>query len=161
MIAIVVVDEEMGIGKDGQLLTYISGDLKYFKEKTVGKTIVFGRKTMDTFPNKKPLPNRRSIVLTSDENYECECEKVGSIDEFFEIAKEIPKDELLVAGGASVYKQLLPYCDKLLLTRIYRKFGADAFFPEVSEREWSEVRASDLHEENGIQYRFFEYERVR
>lgn len=161
MVAIVVVDEKMGIGKNGQLLAHISGDLKYFKEKTIGKTIVFGRETLETFPGKKPLPGRKSIVLTTDKEYRTSCEVCCSIEQFLEETSDISGDELFVAGGASIYEQLLPYCDKILLTRIYKEFEADRFFPELDSSVWEEIWSSELFEEDGTEYRFFEYKRVR
>lgn len=161
MIAIAVADKNMGIGKEGRLLVHIPGDLKYFKEKTFGKTIVFGRATMDSFPGKKPLPGRESIVLTRDENYEASCRVCHGLEELFEEIKEKNEDDVFVAGGQSIYEQLLPYCNKLLLTRIYKEFEADKFFPELKKDVWKEIQHSDMVRENGIEYRFFEYERVK
>ena len=122
---IAAADKNWAIGRDGKLLCHLPGELKYFKEKTTGKTVVMGRKTLESLPGSKPLPNRRNIVLTKDLSFEKEgCEIVHSVDELFDILGEEP---VMVMGGASVYEQLLPYCDSCYITKIDACFDADTY----------------------------------
>ena len=154
---IVAVDRNYGIGKDNKLLARIPADMEYFKEKTMGKTIVMGSSTYMSFP-KRPLPNRENIVLTSKpENYpEVKC--FESIGEFFEYIKG-RDDEVFVCGGSTVYLQLLPYCEKAYVTHIDDEFEADVFFPNLEELEqWEKVEESDVIETNGYKITFAIYE---
>ena len=130
---IAAADKNWAIGRDGKLLCHLPGDLKYFKEKTTGKTVVMGRKTLESLPGSKPLPNRRNIVLTKDPSFEKEgCEIVHSVDELFDILGEEP---VMVMGGASVYEQLLPYCDSCYITKIDACFDADTYIANLDEKD--------------------------
>lgn len=156
---IVAADKNWAIGKDNDLLCHLPGDLKYFKERTTGKTVVMGRKTLKSLPGGKPLPKRTNIVLTRDESFEKEgCIIVNSIEELLE---KYGQEDLMVMGGAEIYTKLLPYCDTCYITEIDKEFEADKYIPNVSkdpafERVWE----SEEHTENGISYRFVEYKRV-
>ncbi|NBI64641.1 dihydrofolate reductase [Clostridiales bacterium] len=157
---IVVVDENWNIGRDGGLLVHLPGDLKYFKEKTLGKTVVVGRKTLESFPGSKPLPGRRNIVLTRKERYKPEgCETCASKEELTRLLGNDTKD-VFICGGQNVYGQFLEECDRYFVTKIYAAFDADRSFPELDSRQDLEiVWKSDTQEENGINYQFFEYKR--
>ncbi len=152
-------DKNWAIGKDNDLLCHLPGDLKYFKERTTGKTVVMGRKTLESLPGGKPLPKRTNIVLTRDENFEKEgCVIIHSIEELLE---KYGQEDLMVMGGAEIYTKLLPYCDTCYITEIDKEFEADKHIPNVSaDPSFEKVWESDEQIENGISYRFVEYKRV-
>lgn len=156
---IVAADRNWAIGKDNDLLCHLPGDLKYFKEKTMGKTVVMGRKTLESLPGGKPLPKRTNIVLTRDVNFQKEgCVIVNGIDELLE---KYGDDDLMIMGGAEVYTKLLPYCDTCYITEIDKEFEADKFIPNLKEHpDYEKVWESEEQVENGISYRFTEYKRV-
>lgn len=158
MNAIAAADRRWGIGRDNQLLTHLSGDLKYFKEKTIGNTIIIGRKTLESFPGGRPLPGRRNIVLSADPAFAPEgCTVCRSKREVLESIAETDPDTVFVCGGASVYRLFLEDCRRFLLTRIEDTFEADAFLPDLEEEGFSRVWASEDMEEHGVRYRFEEY----
>ncbi len=158
---IVAVDKNWGIGKDNDLLVSIPEDMKFFKNTTTGHVVVMGRKTLESFPKKKPLPNRTNIVLTRDDNYEVEnAIVVHSREELLEAIADYNNDEVFVIGGASIYKQLLSDCSVAYVTHIEEGFEADTFFPNLDEsEEWKMVDAGEMKEHKGIQYRFTRYEK--
>ena len=163
--AIVAVDNDWGIGFNGELLEHIPEDLKYFKELTMNNIVVMGRKTWESLP-KKPLPNRVSFVIchTDAMNYHNEAffgnlEDVVNTIQFSQV-----KDmrQWFIIGGGQIYKQLLPLCKKVYVTKIYKKHeNIDAFFPNLDETdEWKATPVSDVREYNGISYQFWVYDRV-
>lgn len=160
---ILAADKNWAIGNKGGLLCHLPGDLKFFKEKTTGKTVVMGRGTLESLPGKKPLPKRENIVISSNPDYVVEgATVVHSHEELFEYLKGKDSDEVMVMGGGRVYKDLLPYCDTCYITKIYESFDADTWFVNLDEMPEFEVAwESDLQEENGIDYRFFEYRRKK
>lgn len=160
---ILAADKNWAIGNKGELLCHLPGDLKFFKEKTTGKTVVMGRGTLESLPGKKPLPKRENIVISSNPDYVVEgATVVHSHEELFEYLKGKDSDEVMVMGGGRVYKDLLPYCDTCYITKIYESFGADTWFVNLDQMPEFEVAwESDLQEENGIEYRFFEYRRKK
>ena len=110
MKAIVAVDEAWGIGKDGKLLTHLPEDMKFFRTVTKGKVVVMGRKTLQSFPDAKPLKNRINIVLTSDDTMNGEGLIVcRSVDDALKQLKEYDSDDVYIIGGQSIYEQFLPY----------------------------------------------------
>lgn len=125
---IVAMDKNGGIGKDNKLLAHIPKDLKHFKEITNGHTVVMGYNTWLSLP-KKPLPNRRNIVLTTKDIKLDGAEVVHSVDEVLETTKD--DKDVFVIGGAKVYEQMIPYTDRIYSTHILHEFEADTFFPEV------------------------------
>ncbi len=160
---IVAADKNWGIGKDGQLLCHLPGDLKYFKEKTTGKIVVMGRKTLESLPGGRPLPKRTNIVLTRNETFEKEgCIKAGSVEELLSVLHGLgKKDDVMVMGGGDIYMQLLPYCDSCYVTRLAKEFDADTYFPNLDESgDFELVWQSEAKEENGIEYVFTEYRRI-
>lgn len=107
---IVAADKNWGIGKDNKLLVSIPSDMKFFRQETMGKVVVMGRKNLESFPNGLPLKNRTNVVLTSDKNYQVkDAVIVHSIDEVLEELKKYDDDEIYVIGGGKVYEELLPY----------------------------------------------------
>ena len=158
---ILAADRNWAIGKDGDLLCHLPGDLKYLKEKTVGKTVIMGRGTLESLPGKKPLPKRENIVISGNPDYAVPGAVVlHSHEELFDYIRDKDSDEVMVMGGGRVYRELLPYCDTCYITRIYESFDADTWFVNLDEMpEFEIVWQSELQEENGIQYRFLEYRR--
>ena len=154
MTAIVCVSQNWGIGRDGALLFRISADLKRFKALTVGKTVILGRKTLDTFPGGRPLKDRRNIVLTHRERSIPGAEIVHSFDE----AIALGGDDAIVIGGASVYMALLSRCDRVYVTKVDAAPDADSFFPDLDDNpDWRVASESEVFEENGLKFRFVDY----
>jgi len=160
MKAIAVVDQNWGLGRDGRLLVHLPGDLQYFKEKTIGKTIIMGRETLDGMSGKL-LGGRETIVLSRNLNYQADCKIFNSLDELLTFVNNKDKDDVYVAGGEMVYKQLLPYVDTVLITKIDAAFEADRHFPNLDElsHEFEIVWSGEALEENNVRYQFFEYRR--
>lgn len=160
---IVAVDENWGIGKDGDLLEKISEDLKYFKQKTTGKTVVMGRVTFDSLPNRKPLPNRKNIVLSRSKEINAEgITLCGSIEELLKEIESEESNNIFVMGGAKIYELLLPYCKKAYITKIYKKYEADRHFKNLDEESsWKIKEKSEMMYKNEeISFQFLVYERV-
>jgi dihydrofolate reductase len=159
MIAVAAVDLLGGIGNEGKLLCHLPGDLKHFRHLTERKTVILGRKTLETFPEQKPLPNRENVILTHDENFECENAVVcHSIKEVLEHCAEKNPEDVVVIGGGSVYEQFSSYITKFYLTRIYELFPADTWLR--IHGEWKVTEESQLYEENGTSYQYLTYERI-
>jgi dihydrofolate reductase len=135
MISIIVaIAENQGIGKNNDLLWHIPEDLKRFKRITSGHPVVMGKRTYESLP-RRPLPNRRNIVITDIMGESIEgCEMAYSMDDA--VAKCHPDEETFIIGGASVYRQFLPIADRLYLTRVHKSFDADVFFPEIDLTQW-------------------------
>ena len=156
MTAIVCVSKNWGIGRDGNLLFHISADLRRFKSLTVGKTVILGRKTLDTFPGGKPLKDRRNIVLSRRELDIPGATVVHSVSE----AAALGGDDAIVIGGASVYMALLDRCDRVCITKVDADADADSFFPRLdSSPDWRVASESEEFEENGLRFRFIDYVR--
>lgn len=139
---IVAMANNHAIGKDNQLLWHLPEDLKYFKRITMGKPIVMGRKTFESIG--RPLPGRLNIVITRQKDWQHEGVKVvHTIDDALQVAEAKSLidgvDEMMVIGGAEIYKTALPNADRLYLTRVDAEIDGDAFFPEVDEATWVEV----------------------
>ena len=157
MIAIVSVDEKWGIGKDNSLLFSVPEDMKFFRQTTTGKVIIVGRKTLESFPGAKPLKNRINVVLSSSKEFEgAVC--VKNNDELFEEIKKYKSDEVFVCGGASVYKTLLPYCEKALVTKIRADGKADAFFPNLDLNANWELKDARPEKSGELEIEFCVYE---
>ena len=164
MIAVIVAVARNGaIGKDNGLLWHISADLKRFKALTGGHTVLMGRRTYDSLP-KKPLPNRKHLILTSDAGYpvpEGGLRLSGLADCKAYFAAH-PDEDIFIMGGGQVYEQLLPYADSLYLTEVRADFEADTFFPSIDAAQWrvAEEGAWTLDENSGLTYRFVDYKRI-
>ncbi|MGI6752093.1 MAG: dihydrofolate reductase [Anaerovoracaceae bacterium] len=160
MKAIVAVDRNWGIGRDGRLLVHLPGDLKYFKEKTKGKVVVMGRATLESLPGGKPLKDRVNIVLSRNEKYDADCSICHSREDLFEIIKRYDEEDVYIIGGEDVYRQFLPYCDVVYVTKIAENFPADNYFENLEKHpQWMQVWESEQQEEKGIKYVFTEYRR--
>ena len=156
---IVACDRNWGIGKNGHLLCHLPGDLEYFKEMTLGKTVVMGQVTLESLPGGHGLPGRRNIVMSLEDDYQAEnAEVVHSRAELDEVLKDTPTDDVFIIGGASIYEQFLLFCNNVYVTKIDAEFEADIFFRNLDESErFSLEGRSEMMEENGIRYQFLHY----
>lgn len=154
---IVAVEKNWGIGKNGTMPWHISADLKYFKEKTLDKTVIMGRKTLLSFPNKKPLPKRDNIILSS--NCEYTVDGANVINSISGIAPMQDSDNTFIIGGGSIYRALLPFCRYAYVTKINADFECDTFFENLDKLDnWKMVNSTDMQTENGIDFCFTVYE---
>ncbi|MGI6737308.1 MAG: dihydrofolate reductase [Anaerovoracaceae bacterium] len=163
MNAIVAADENWAIGRDGKLLVHLSGDLKYYRRRTEGHHIVIGRRTLESFPGGRPLPHRENIVLTGNERYHRpDCTVCYSLTQLLLYLAGLPDEEIFVSGGATVYRQLLPYCSTVYVTHIRRAFaGADCHFPDLTADDaFRMTDRSAEREEQGVRYYFATYQRI-
>ena len=159
---IVAVDRDWGIGRDNGLLASLPTDMKYFKEHTSGKVVVMGRKTLESLPGGRGLPNRTNYVLTANPDFEAErCIIVHSEYELFDAIADFDPDDVFLIGGASLYNRFYKYCDRLYITKMDAELGADAFIVNIDEDPAFKVASeSEPVTENGITFRFCEYEKV-
>ena len=158
---IVAADKHWAIGKDGDLLWHLPEDMKFFRETTTGKVVVMGRKTLESFPNQRPLKNRVNIVLTKDETYQVkDALVVHDMEQLREELAKYPSEDIYVIGGESIYRQLVDECDVAHITKIDYAYEADAYFPNLDEKEEWEITA-DSEEQTyfDLEYRFLKYEK--
>jgi len=157
---IVAIGNNNVIGNKNSLPWHLPADLEYFKKMTLGKTIVMGLKTFESVGG-KPWPGRKTIILNNDDNYKVPegCSVAKSIEELLKMIKD--EEELMIAGGSSVYKQFLPLANKLYITFIHNDFDGDTFFPDFDREEWKEVRRIDnkADDKNNYDYSFVVFER--
>lgn len=147
------------IGRYNKLPWRLPRDMAFFKEQTLGKTVLMGRKTWESFGGKS-LPNRRNVVLTRDRHYEAEgAEVIHSLEEGLRLAKE---EELMVIGGAEIYSLFWAYANRLIVTRIEETFAGDTTFPELDWSDWHVVSETPgiKDDRNPYDYRFVIYERT-
>ena len=155
---IVAVYEEWGIGRDGTQPVALSADRKFFRETTRGAAVIVGRRTIEDFPGKKPLPGRVNIALTRSETEIPGFTVCHSPEEAVELAKSA--ENCFVIGGGSIYKQMLPFCDTAYITKVHADPGSDTFFPNLEEDEnWYLAQTLQSGEENGITYEMLLYKR--
>ncbi len=161
MKAIVVVDRNWGIGCQGKLLAHLPEDLKYFKQKTLGKVVVMGRETLESFPSQKPLSGRTNIVLSGNECYEADCPVCHSMDNAMDVLDEYSEDDIFVIGGGQIYSLFLPYCSEVFVTKIDEVYPADRYFENLDKSdEWIMTEESDERQHEGVRYRFTKYVRA-
>lgn len=142
---IVAVDKYWAIGNQGQLLVTIPHDQKLFREQTLGKVIVMGRKTLESLPGQKPLYGRTNIVLTHDRNYRVSGALVcHSIAEVMAAVRPYPDEAVYIIGGQQIYDQFLPYCRTAYVTYIDFAYSADSYFQNLGQcGQWQLVQASE------------------
>ena len=158
---IVAVDKNWAIGYQNKLLNSIPEDMKFFRETTTGNVIVMGRKTLESFPNGRPLKNRTNVVITRQKDYEVPgAVVVHSVEEALEYLKGFKSENIYVIGGASIYKQMLPYCDVAHVTVMDYAYQADTWFPNLDEMD-DFVVAADSEEKTyfDLEYCFKMYVR--
>ncbi len=159
MEAIVAVFSDWGIGSEGTQQLVLKADRAHFRELTAGAAVIVGRRTLGDFPGGRPLKGRQNIVVTR-QNIEIEGAEVAhSTEEALALAAKYPR--ALVIGGASVYRQFLPYVDTVHVTKIDRAPASDSFFENLdASPDWQAREAEDWREENGVRYCFVTYVRV-
>lgn len=145
---IAAIGKNNELGKDNDLIWRFKEDMKFFRETTTGNTVLMGRKTFESLPH--ALPNRRNVVVTKDENYIAEgAEVFYSVEEAL---KSTENDNVFVIGGAMIYNELLPFCDKLYLTEIDDECpDADVYFPKFNKSEYSVEKLTD-YTVNGVHF---------
>ena len=159
MKAIVAVDSNWGIGCKGKLLQWIPEDMKFFKQKTLGKVVIMGRQTFESLPGKNPLKDRKNIILSKKECFNGEnVTTCSSMDELFNELEKYNSDDVFVIGGESIYIRLLPYCTDAYVTKIRNTYDADKYFIDLDKDEtWKVVSSSEPHTYKNIQYEFVKY----
>jgi dihydrofolate reductase len=158
---IVAIAENNAIGRENKLLWHISSDLKRFKKITAGHTVIMGKNTFLSLPQ-RPLVNRRNVVISDNHDDDFPgCEMAYSIQEA--LGKCETRQENFVIGGASVYRQFMPYAQKLYITQVHKSFDADTFFPDIPESEWEIVEEEDITDDpqNDFAYSFLTYQRKK
>jgi dihydrofolate reductase len=162
MISIIVaIAENYAIGKNNDLLWHIPGDMKRFKRITTGHTVIMGKKTYESLP-RRPLPNRVNIVISDNpEDHFDQCMTVFSIKEALD--KTDPSDENFIIGGASVYRQFLPFTDRLYITWVHKSFEGDVFFPDIDFSEWKLISNEDVPPGDDCDFSYSNkiYERIK
>lgn len=156
---IVAIAENNAIGKDNKLPWHLRQDLQYFKQTTLGAAVIMGRKTWDSLTI-KPLPRRLNIVLTRNPYFNVMgVPKMESIEEVIHYASHV--ERCFVIGGAEVYKAFLPLAERLYVTKVYKSYPADAFFPEIDPEIWAVEQESELHydEKEDLNFKFIVYKR--
>ncbi|MDD2489125.1 MAG: dihydrofolate reductase, partial [Bacteroidales bacterium] len=147
------------IGKDNDLLWHISEDLKYFKRITLGSPIIMGRKTWESLPF-KPLPKRENIVISNNKDYKLDNATVfHSLEEAVQYVKKF--ENCFIIGGGMIYNTILPFCDKLYITKVHKSFEADTFFPEIDSNQWELESQSEIQkdEPSGLEFQFLVYKK--
>lgn len=166
MILIFAVDKNWNIGYKGDLLYKISEDLKRFRRLTTGNIIIMGRKTLESLPDKKALPDRINVVITRDKNYKADdVLVVHSINELFDLIKRLNPDDQMdnfVIGGGNIGKQLLPYSNKAYITKIDKAFDkADTTLPNLEDdNSWKIIKESETYIQDNVRYKYVDYVRT-
>ena len=158
---IVAIAENNAIGKDNKLPWHLREDLQYFKQTTLGAAVIMGRKTWDSLTI-KPLPRRLNVVLTRNPYFNVMgVPKMESIEEVIHYASHV--ERCFVIGGAEIYKAFLPLATRLYVTKVYKSYPADAFFPEIDPEIWAVEEESELHYDAGedVNFKFIVYKRKK
>jgi len=155
---IVAVYDDWGIGCCGTQPIALSADRKFFRETTRGAMVIAGRRTIEDFPGKKPLPGRVNVALTRSGREIPGFTVCGSPEEAVELSKTA--ERCFVIGGGSIYRQMLPYCDTAYITKVHITPESDTVFPNLDQREdWYLAETLHSGEENGIAYEMLLYKR--
>ena len=156
---IVAADENWAIGNKNELLVRIPADQKFFRETTKGCMVLVGRKTVEDFPGKKPLPGRENVLLTRNGGEYSGFTVCKTVEEVLEKAKNVPR--AMVIGGGSVYRLLLPYCDTAYVTKVHAAVSCDTCFPNLdADPRWKLEKILLSGEEEGIPYEMCVYKRI-
>ncbi|MEN2766226.1 dihydrofolate reductase [Ornithinibacillus xuwenensis] len=159
---LVAMDRNQLIGSNNDLPWYLPNDLKFFKEKTTGHTIVMGRKTFDSIG--RALPNRRNVVLSRNTVQLSEnVEFIQDMSTILEWNRENPNEEFFVIGGGVLFEHILPHADRMYVTFIDEAFEGDIYFPSFSLEEWKKTSSTkgERDEKNPYDYYFIQYDRVK
>ena len=160
---LVTVDERWAIGNNDKLLVQIPKNQKLFMEETAGKVLVVGRKALQTFPQGMPLQGRTTIVLSENKELKIKgATVVNSLDALLKELKKYPEEDIYIAGGESVFTQLLPYCKVVHVTKVDNVYAANKYFPNLDkDPEWVMTADSDEQTYFDIAYEFMRYERAK
>ena len=155
---IVAVYDDWGIGREGDQPVALSADRKFFRRTTAGATVIVGRRTVGSFPGQAPLPKRRNIVLTRQNVTIPGFETAPSPAAAAAMCSE--SEHVFVIGGGSIYRQMLPMCDRAYITKVHCTPVSDTFFPNLDEDpQWKLTEVLESGEENGIGYEVCVYRR--
>ena len=156
---VVAVAKNRAIGKDGHLLCHLPEDMRHFREVTLGKPVIMGRKTWESLPEAfRPLPGRHNIVVSRNAAYQAEGATVAtSLEEA--LAQAGNADQVSIIGGADIFRLALPIADILDMTEIEADFDADTFFPEFQLEDWQEISRKTQQSKSGLTFSFVEYRR--
>ena len=156
---IAAVDSLGGIGINGNMLYNIPEDLRYFKQMTYGKVVVMGHNTLQSLPHACPLAGRTNIVLTNITDLTADnCIFCNSLNDLWQMIAPYDGNDVFVIGGETVYAQLMTYCARAYITKIYSSMPADRFFPDIENAaNWILIYESVIKEYNGIRFSFREY----
>lgn len=150
---IVAISENAGIGLNGQVPWKLSSDLKLFKEVTMGHYLIQGRRTYESIG--KPLPGRHMVVLTRQPGYSpAGIDVAASLPEALGIARDAEETETFIGGGAGIYAEALPICNRIYLTRVHANVEADTFFPEFDQTLFKVSLKAEYSADPKNQYRF-------
>ncbi len=156
MTLILVMDNDCAIGKNGGLLYRLPEDMKHFRTTTENCAVIMGRRTYESFP-KRPLANRENIVLSRSIKKIDGARVFGDIKSMLAYVENLDK-KAFVIGGGEIYRELLPYCDEAIITRVYENFGGDVFFKDIEhDNDWQLSESSPLIETNGKIIRFLRF----
>ena len=156
--AIVHADKEWGIGKGNDMMFSLPKDMKFFRETTMGHTVVMGGKTLRSFPGQKPLKNRVNIVLSRGQVRD-DCIIVSSYEQLKNEMKQRENEDIFVIGGGEIYRELLPYCHGAFVTKVEAIGGAEVFFPNLDlHSDFVCVDEGEPMDDNGLTIRFTRYE---
>lgn len=166
MILIFAVDNNWNIGYDGDMLFKISEDLKRFRRLTEGNIVIMGRKTFESLPNKRALPNRINIVITRDREYSAsDVIVINSLEELFPLLEKLNSNNEMnnfVIGGGNIAQQLISYCHKAYITKVFKTFEvADTLIPNLDlDADWKIVNESEVYSQDDLLYKYVDYIRV-
>lgn len=156
---IAAIDEQGGMGRDNRLLCHLPADLSYFRANTLGKPVIMGRKTFESI-NQRPLPKRTNIIISSQLSPREGITVVPSLSQALGFVKDEP--EIMIIGGAQLFKESLLIADKIYLTVIHHVFEADVFFPPINLADWLAKKCTECpaDENNPYAMTFYLYERI-
>lgn len=159
---IVAVDKHWAIGRNGQLLVAIPQDQRWFRDMTLGRIVVMGRKTLESLPGGQPLHKRINLVLSHDPDYKVKGATVcHSVEEAVGFLAGYRTEDIYIIGGESIYRQFLPWCDRAYVTAIDFAYAADTYFPDLDrDGAWKLVKESDEQTYFNLCYTYRVYERI-
>lgn len=164
---IVATDLNWAIGYENKLLTYeLKSDLSRFRQLTKNNIVIMGRKTLESLPNGKPLPDRTNIVITKDPSFQkngvTAVNSIKLLKAQLYLLEKLNDVEVFIIGGQSIYEKFLEFCETIYVTKINHKFEqADTHFPNLDKlKEWKITETSETHNEGGLEYQFIKYERI-
>lgn len=160
---IVAVDSKWAIGFQNKLLVRIPADQRFFRQETINKAVIMGRKTLESFPGGKPLKDRLNVVISSNPDYKIDdAVVVNTIEDALEAVKGYSSEDVYVIGGESIYRQMLALCDTAHITKVDYMYKADTYFPDLDKMDdWIMTEESDEQTYRDLIYTFNKYERKK